>query len=253
MDVERCWAHFRATGDPEARERLILQYAPLVKYLIGRMAISLPSTLDSEDLVSYGVVGLIDAVERYDPSRGVKFETYAIPRIRGSILDALRHMDLVPRSARARAKEVQNAMVRLERELGRPPEDEEMARALGLDVPALHRAMEEATCCVVSLDGLLDDLDDDDGRRHAQEPADADVDLSRDLEEQELRQEIAGAIRRLPERERLLITLYYYEELTMKEIAAVLGVTESRVCQLHTRAVMLLRTYMMEARRVVVA
>ncbi len=240
MDTQVWWTRYKRYGDLEAREKLVVQYAPLVRHVLGRMALVLTGPLDADDMISYGIMGLLDAIERYDPERGVKFETYAMSRIRGSIVDALRSLDILSRGARTRARELQRTIARLEMELGRPPEDPEIAQAMGLEMPQFRELLEEAACAVVSLDSLLSGLDQDD-RPAPRELSDSSSDLLADAEEEELVRDLARAIEGLPERERQLITLYYYEQLTMKEIAMVLGVSESRVCQLHARAVMLLR------------
>jgi RNA polymerase sigma factor for flagellar operon FliA len=241
-DVQTLWRRFRATNDQQVRDRLILTYAPLVKFVAGRVGSGLPSHVDDEDLMSYGLLGLIRAIERYDPGREVKFETYAIPRIRGAIIDELRAMDWVPRSVRGRAREIERAIGELEGRLGRAPTDEEIAQRLGLSQQELDESLGEISrTSVVALDelwsvsggdqvALIDTLEDTTGPS----PQSA-------LAETELKEAIGEALARLPEREKLVVTLYYYEELTLREIGEVLGVTESRVSQLHTKAVLRLK------------
>ncbi len=237
------WVRFTAERDPAIREQLVLQYAPLVKYVAGRLAIMLPRVMDSDDVISSGVLGLIEAIDRYDPTTGVKFETYAISRIRGAILDELRSLDWIPRSARQRSQEIAKAFTRLEVEFGRPPTDEEVAKSLGLDMNQYHQASISASAVVVSLEtpistgdgegdgsALVDTIESGQARDPLQH-----------TEEGELLEALAGAIRSLSERERILLSLYYEQELTMKEISLVLDVSESRVCQLHGRAVHRLR------------
>src|SRR4051794_12602156 len=242
-DTQTLWLEYRRTGDQGLRDRLILTYAPLVKYVAGRLGSGLPAHVDEGDLVSYGLLGLIGAIERYEPDRDVKFETYAIARIKGAIIDELRAMDWVPRSVRSRAREIERAIGALEAKLGHAPTDEEIAKRVGITVEELEDSLTDiARSSIAALDelwtvsgqgdqvSLLDTLEDPESVR----PADA-------LDETELREILGDAISRLPEREKLVVTLYYYEELTLREIGEVLGVTESRVSQLHTKAILRLK------------
>jgi len=242
-DTRSLWREYRRTEAKELRDRLIVMYSPLVKYVAGRLGSGLPAHVDEGDLVSYGLLGLIGAIERYDPDRDIKFETYAIARIRGSIIDELRALDWVPRSVRSRAREIERAIAGLEAKLGRAPTDEEIAQKVGISVDELEESLTDiARSSIAALDelwsvsgegdqvSLLDTLEDPDSVR----PADA-------LDETELREILGDAISRLPEREKLVITLYYYEELTLREIGEVLGVTESRISQLHTKAILRLK------------
>lgn len=242
MSVNELWQKFKATQDAAAREQLILQYAPLVRYVVGRMAVTLPATVDQEDLNGYGVIGLIHAIERFSLDRGVKFETFAITRIRGAIIDELRSQDWVPRSVRSRARELSAAISQLEAKLSRSPSEEEIAEAMGLTLVELHAVQGEATSPFLSLDELVQVGDDG----HSVTWLDAQVDDKpgpvAQLEEAEFVDQMGQAIDALPERERLLLSLYYHEGLTLKEIGAVMGVSESRVCQLHTQAALRLRT-----------
>ncbi|MGE3961793.1 MAG: FliA/WhiG family RNA polymerase sigma factor [Dehalococcoidia bacterium] len=235
------WQRYFDEQDPAVREQLILQYAPLVKYVMGRLAISLPSILDYEDILSFGTIGLIEAVERFDHTKGVKFETYAIARIRGAIIDALRSLDRLPRSVRQKARDANEAILRLTNELGRDPTDEEVAEAMGIAPGAYRQAQVEASWITVSLDTLgASDGEEDTGGAMAVADPDGE-DFSADLERQELIGDLALAIRDLPDREQLILSLYYKEELTMREVSEVLGISESRVCQLHARALTRLR------------
>jgi len=242
-DTQTLWHEYRATRDRGVRDRLILTYAPLVKFVAGRLGSSLPSHVDEQDLVSYGLLGLIGAIERYDPDREIKFETYAILRIKGAIIDELRSLDWVPRSVRSRAREIERAIVELERTLMRAPTDEEIAQKLGISDDELERNLSEISrSSMAALDelwtpqgggdqvALIDTIED---------PVGANPEFS--LEQTELNEALAEAIARLPEREKLVVTLYYYEELTLREIGEVLGVTESRVSQLHTKAILRLK------------
>ena len=242
--TQALWTQFRATGDRAIRDRLILTYAPLVKYVAGRLGSGLPAHVDDGDLVSYGLLGLISAIERYDPQRDVKFETYAIARIKGAIIDELRAMDWVPRSVRSRARDIERAIGELERKLHRAPTDEEIADKLGMSDTELNSALTEISrSSIAALDelwtisntggdqiALIDTIEDQSGPN---------PEVS--LEQTELKEALGEAISRLPEREKLVVTLYYYEELTLREIGEVLGVTESRVSQLHTKAILRLK------------
>lgn len=235
------WQRYFDGHDPAVREQLILQYAPLVKYVMGRLAISLPSIVDYEDILSFGTIGLIEAVERYDHQKGVKFETYAISRIRGSIIDALRSLDRLPRSVRQKARDANEAILRLTAELGREPSDDEVAAALNVSPEDYRKAQVDASWITVSLDSLgATDGEEDTGGPMAVADPDG-VDFSLDMERQELIGDLAAAIRELPDREQLILSLYYKEELTMREVSEVLGISESRVCQLHARALGRLR------------
>ena len=243
-DMQSLWQEYRRTGDEAIRERLILTYAPLVKYVAGRVGSGLPSHVDESDLVQYGLLGLIGAIERYDPDRDVKFETYAIARIKGSIIDELRAMDWVPRSVRSRARDIERAIAALEAKLGRAPTDEEVSNQLGLTEEELDDSLSEiGRSSIAALDelwtvsgsggdqiALIDTIEDIDA-----------PDPQSTLSQTEMKEAIADAIARLPEREKLVVTLYYYEELTLREIGEVLGVTESRVSQLHTKAILRLK------------
>jgi RNA polymerase sigma factor for flagellar operon FliA len=243
-DTGTLWRQYKSSRDQAVRDRLILTYAPLVKYVAGRLGSGLPAHVDEGDLVSYGLLGLIGAIERYDPDRDVKFETYAIARIKGSIIDELRAMDWVPRSVRSRAREIERAIADLESRLGRAPTDEEIAGKLGVSQDELDESLSAISrSSIAALDelwtvqgssgdqvALIDTIEDTQGP----EPQSA-------LDQSEVKEMIADAISRLPEREKLVITLYYYEELTLREIGEVLGVTESRVSQLHTKAILRLK------------
>jgi RNA polymerase sigma factor for flagellar operon FliA len=242
-DVSALWSIFKETGDPDARERLILNFSPLVKYVAGRVSSTLPQTVDTADLISYGLFGLIDAIEKYDPDRGIKFETYAIARIKGAIIDELRSLDWVPRSVRARARELEAAYIALETRLRRVPSDAEVAAEMGLSLDELHDILSKLSyASVVSFEELWSGGDRDDHSDGAASIPDRDADDPVSMfESEEVKHILADAIEHLPERERVVITLYYYEGLTLKEIGKVLGVTESRVSQLHTKAVLRMR------------
>jgi RNA polymerase sigma factor FliA len=244
-ELEGVWEDFRSGSGP-ARERLILHYAPLVKYVAGRLGAGLPQTVEQADLVSNGMFGLMDALDKFDPARNVKFETYAIPRIRGAILDELRAMDWVPRSIRFKARELDKANNALETELKRPPTDEEVAGRMGVSVPELQETLTQISfVSVMALDEVIGGDERGEPRSLLDTLADAaSGDPTAELEGQEMRGILATAINSLTEREKIVITLYYFEGLTLSEIGEILGVTESRVCQIHTKAVGGLRTAM---------
>jgi RNA polymerase sigma factor for flagellar operon FliA len=242
-ETKTLWQEFKLSNDKALRDRLILTYAPLVKYVAGRLGSGLPAHVDEGDLVSYGLLGLIGAIERYDPDRDIKFETYAISRIKGAIIDELRALDWVPRSVRSRAREIERAIGELEAKLGTAPTDEQIAAKIGISVDELEESLTDISrSSIAALDelwstsgdgdqvSLLDTIEDTTGPR----PADV-------LDASEMREALADAIARLPEREKLVVTLYYYEELTLREIGEVLGVTESRISQLHTKAILRLK------------
>jgi RNA polymerase sigma factor for flagellar operon FliA len=224
------------------REAAIRQYAPLVKYVVGRLAIGLPAILDYEDILSYGTIGLIEALDRFDDSKGVKFETYAISRIRGAIIDALRALDRLPRSVRQKAKRLEQVTLELTASLGREPNEPELAEAMGMTGTQYNQMLVDSSWVTVSLDGLLDRDENNDGATATELPADPDQeDFTGDMEKRQLFEALTTAVQGLPERELLIVSLYYKDEMTMKEIAQILDISESRVCQLHGRALGRLR------------
>lgn len=245
IELRELWRRYKADGDTRARERLVLAYSPLVKYVAGRMAAGLPSYVDEADLMSYGLGGLINAIERFEPARDIKFETYAMSRIKGAVIDELRSLDWVPRSVRQRAREFERANAKLEHQLHRAPTDAEMATELELTVELLHEHLAQiANSAVMALDelwtvsestggqvSLLDTIEDPNA-----------LDPEQSFDAVATKERLANAIGRLPEREKLVVALYYYENLTLREIGEVLGVTESRVSQLHTKAVLRLKS-----------
>jgi RNA polymerase sigma factor for flagellar operon FliA len=242
--IAELWREFKASGEERLRERLILHYSPLVKYVAGRVGVGLPPNIEQADLVSYGIFGLIDAIEKFDLERAIKFETYAISRIKGAIIDELRAIDWIPRSVRYKAREVEKAYAALEAKLHRSPTEAEVAEELGIKLEDLHTIFSQVSFVnVVALDelmsagqergdklSLVDTLED----TKAEDPVAA-------FETEETKYLLAKAINTLPEREKIVVTLYYYEGLTLAEIGQVLGVTESRICQMHTKAVLQLR------------
>lgn len=244
MVTEKDWIAFRKGKAPELRDKLLAAYLPLVKNVAGRMAVGFPRSVQLHDLVSPGVIGLIEALSNFDPRRGVKFETYAVPRIRGAILDELRALDWVPRSTRAKSREIEKATVKLENKLGRTPSESELARTLRMSRNDLFLAIGDVSGAgLLSLDELL--YREEDNRqvpRVETLEATTDENVLSDLEHQELKAFLVHAITKLTEQEKLVIALYYYEELTLKEIGEVMHISESRVSQIHTKAVTKLRT-----------
>jgi RNA polymerase sigma factor FliA len=225
----------------------VVAYSPLVKYVAGRTAAGLPPHVEESDLISYGLGGLISAIERFDLSREIKFETYAITRIKGAIIDELRSMDWVPRSVRARAREIERANTKLEHRLQRTPSDQEVAEELGLSIEEYHESLLAiSNSSMAALDELWSVSDSSGDQVSLMDTVEdpAAPDPAQALDVGDLKDRIADSIARLPEREKLVIALYYYENLTLREIGEVLGVTESRVSQLHTKAVLRLRSRM---------
>ena len=251
-NIAALWAQYKEDADTEARDQLILNYSPLVKYVAGRLASSLPHSVETSDLISYGIFGLIDAIEKFDLTRAIKFETYAIARIKGAIIDELRAMDWVPRSVRSRAREIEAAYIDLENRLRRVPTDGEVADRMGVTTQEYHAILSRLSyTSVVSFEELWSGGERDDAQSAIgairDDTADDPVAV---FEVSEVKEILAGAIDRLPEREKTVIALYYYEGLTLKEIGQVLGVTESRVSQLHTKAVLRLRARLHAAQTV---
>jgi len=242
--VQEAWERYKSHPGPEDRDLLILNYAPLVKYVAARVAAGLPANIEQADLISYGIFGLIDAIEKYELSRGIKFETYAISRIRGSIIDELRAIDWVPRSVRFKAREVEKAYTSLENKLKRPPSDPELAVEMGVSLDDLnHTYSQLSSVSLVALDELMS-VEGERGDKLSLVETLEDTKMVGPIEafeSEEMKGILSGAINRLPEREKWVVTLYYYEALTLAEIGKVLGVTESRICQMHTKAVLALR------------
>ncbi len=244
-DLSDLWNRYAESPDEQTRETLIVHYSPLVKYVAGRVAIGLPPNVEQADLVSYGMFGLIDAIDKFEPERGFKFETYAISRIKGAILDELRSIDWVPRSVRSKLRLIEKAIAKLESLHHRPATDAELAEELGWSDEQLHTALTQIS--QVGLAALDEVLGSGEERGDTITLADTIADQSANgpmgaFEIAETRQLLGQAINALPEREKLVLTLYYYESMTLQEVGMVLGVTESRVCQIHTKAVLHLRS-----------
>jgi RNA polymerase sigma factor FliA len=245
LELKELWRRYKHDGDPKARERLVLAYSPLVKYVAGRAASRLPEHVDQGELISYGLFGLLSAVERFEPEREVRFETFAATRIRGAIIDGLRALDWAPRSVRAQARDIERANAKLEHELHRAPTDDELADALGMAENDLNDALTRiAGSTVLALDELWGMSDASGGQVSLLEVIEDPEapDPARAVDTAEVKDRLTEAVARLPERERIVIALYYYESLNLREIGEVIGVTESRVSQLHTKAVLRLRS-----------
>ncbi|MFN8161392.1 MAG: RNA polymerase sigma factor WhiG [Solirubrobacterales bacterium] len=250
VELRELWRRYKVEGDDSARERLVVAYSPMVKFVAGRLGAGLPSHVEDSDLISYGLMGLIGAIERFEPERGIKFETFAMTRIRGSIIDELRSLDWVPRSVRARAREIETAQAKLEHELQRAPTEAELAEKLGVSEEELQGSLLEiANSSVYALDELwaISDSSGDQVSLLDTIPDSGAADPQAALDTGELKERLTEAIATLPEREQVVIALYYYENLTLREIGDVLDVTESRVSQLHTKAVMRLKTQLAQA------
>ena len=241
-DIDKVWAQFVLDKtSKEIRDRLIIQYIYLIKYVVGRLRISLPNTISTEDIAGYGVEGLIDAIEKFSPARGVRFETYALLRIRGAIIDRIRSLDWVPRGAQKRFKSINKAIAALQGKLGRQPSTEEIAKELELPKEKIEASMAEmeSTSMISIYDRkdssgegveIIDTIQD----KNASDPLAM-------LENRDVKNELSKALGNLPERERMILALYYHENMTLKEIGVTLTISESRVCQLHAQAIMKLR------------
>lgn len=246
--LARQWAAYKISGDQEVRQNLLRRYMPLVRNVAGRMAMGFPKSVELSDLISTGAIGLIEALKNFDPGRGVKFETYAVPRIRGAILDELRSLDWVPRSTRAKARQIDRTTMKLENRLGRKPTRRELARGLEVSTEELAGMLSDVSgTTLLSLDELV--YREEDNRqvpRVETVKSEAHGHILGEIERQELRAYLVDSINNLTEQERLVIALYYYEELTLKEIGEIMSISESRVSQIHTKAVMKLRLLIKE-------
>jgi len=247
-EIERLWKAFLERRDPSAREGLVMAYLYLVKYVAGKIAIGLPSYVDSQDLFGAGLLGLMQALDKFDPERNIKFETYAIPRIRGAMLDELRSQDWLPRSIRKKAKRLEQAYEEVETRLGRAATDEEIARHMGIPLPDYYDLVDEV--CLTTLISLDREISNSSEGLYSivgeELQAAAEHDPSAVVEEKEIREVVRRTLDGLPEKERAVLSLYYYEDMTLKEIGEVLGISESRVCQVHTKAVMRLRARILQ-------
>ncbi|HOK03055.1 MAG TPA: RNA polymerase sigma factor WhiG [Spirochaetota bacterium] len=243
IDEDKLWERYSKSNEQSIRDYFVLKYAPLVKYVAGKISMGMPQSIEFEDLVSYGIFGLLDAINKFDPSRGIKFKTYAMTRIRGAIFDELRSIDWIPRSIRQKAKQIEQVIAELENKLGRTVEDEEIAKELGITNEEFQNLLNKLSgTSMLSLNDVWY-LGDDNDELSILETLEAPENMNPDilLEKEEIKEYIIDAIKKLPDKEKKVIVLYYYEDLTLKEIGEVLDVTESRVSQLHTKAIMRLR------------
>jgi RNA polymerase sigma factor for flagellar operon FliA len=251
---EEFWQEYRQKRDPRIREMFIKQYAPLVKYVAGKVAVGMPHNVEFDDLVGFGVFGLLDAIDKFDPEKNVKFKTYAVTRIRGAIFDELRTIDWVPRSVRQKTREMEEAIGSLEAQLGRTATDQEIADSLGLDEKEFIKTMIKISgTTMLSLNDVWFSGDENDKVSigdSIESPASLNPDII--VEKDEIRRVIVEAIEELPDKEKKILVLYYYEDLTLKEIGEVLEVTESRVSQLHTKAILRLRAKLTNIRKGIV-
>jgi RNA polymerase sigma factor FliA len=251
MTEEELWSVYKNDKNPAIRDAFIKQYAPLVKYVAGKVAASMPNTVEFEDLVGFGVFGLLDAIEKFDPDKNVKFKTYAVTRIRGAIFDELRSIDWVPRSVRQKTKEIEDAVVSLEAKLGRPASDQEVACSMGVSEDEFLKTMLKiSSTSVLSLNDVWysgDEADKISIGESIESPSSMNPDAT--VEREEIKRVIVQSISELPEKEKKVLVLYYYEDLTLKEIGQVLDVTESRVSQLHTKAILRLRAKLTNLRK----
>ncbi len=251
LTEEELWSRYKTKKEPAIRDTFIRQYAPLVKYVAGKVAASMPNTVEFEDLVGFGVFGLLDAIEKFDPDKNVKFKTYAVTRIRGAIFDELRSIDWVPRSVRQKTKEIEDAVVNLESKLGRPASDQEIAQSMGVSEDDFLKTMLKiSSTSVLSLNDVWysgDETDKISIGESIESPSSMNPDAT--VEREEVKRVIVQAINELPEKEKKVLVLYYYEDLTLKEIGHVLEVTESRVSQLHTKAILRLRAKLTNLRK----
>ena len=241
--INDLWSEFKRTGSQTLRNQLIIFYSPFVKYVAGRVLAGLPRHFDEEDLVSYGIIGLIDAIERFEPDRNLRFETYAIPRIKGAIIDELRSIDWVPRSVRTKARAVEQAVTHLEATLRRTPNEAEVAAELEMTVGEFHKALRKiSTVGMMALDETLRGGERSERSTLGETLPDGSHGPVDVLEAKESKEALVRAVEAMPERERTVLMMYYYDGLTLTEIGDVLGVTESRVCQIHTKALRQLRS-----------
>ncbi len=235
VDREELWEEYSSNKTPELREKIIVEYAPLVKLVAGKLEMYLGKNVEFDDLCGYGVFGLIDAVDKFDNAKGVKFETYASLRIRGEILDQIRKMDWIPRSVRQKQKLIDNAMKKIEAETGHIATDDEISEELGISIDEFYDMQNETKMTnLISLDEYMEQ-----GEVKVEPKADKDyMQPEKVVEKEELKRILLEVIETLTEKEKMVITFYYYEELTLKEISQVMDVSESRVSQLHSKALM---------------
>jgi len=239
INIEKAWTLYKASGDATVREQLIIHYSPMIKFIVGRMSIYVGNVVDFDDLVSYGIFGLIDAINKFDHAKGAKFETYASLRIRGAILDGLRTLDWVPRALRQKSKRLDDAFLQLEGELGREPTNEELAKKLEIAPNEMDEEIKKASLMsLISLDDYLEGGNDALGAEPASDATEAPEKV---YEQREIKQILIDALKSLTDKERILTTLYYFERMTLKEISKIMQVSESRVSQIHSKTMLKLR------------
>ncbi len=246
-DERQLWRQYRDTHELEIREFFVEQYSALVKYVAGKVSIGMPQNVEFDDLVSYGSFGLLDAIEKFDPEREIKFKTYAMTRIRGAIFDELRSIDWIPRSIRQKAKQIEETISMLENKMGHTVDDEDIAQEMNLSVPELQSLLTKISgTSIISLNDIWY-MGEDNDEVSFMETLESSANLNPDalIEKEEVKSVIIEAIEQLPDKEKKVVVLYYYEDLTLKEIGEVLDVTESRISQLHTKAIMRLRGKLM--------
>ncbi|MDR1665058.1 MAG: FliA/WhiG family RNA polymerase sigma factor [Clostridiales bacterium] len=238
-NMDKVWKAYCASRSPALKEKLILEYAPLVKYVAGRLVLNIGQHVEYDDLISYGIFGLIDAIDKFDPEKGVKFETYASLRIKGSIIDSIRKLDWVPRTLRQRNKQFEQTYTQLEEQLGREPTDQELAGKLSLSIEEVHEFIKKSlVLSVISLDDYLDQNYESAFPGNLTAPVET---PETHMDKQELHTTLTDAISKLSDKEKQVVTLYYFEELTLKEISLIMGVSESRISQIHSKAMMRLQ------------
>lgn len=248
---DELWLEYKKTKSPQLRDKFIRQYMPLVKYVAGKLAVGMPGSVEFDDLVGFGQFGLLDAIEKFDPGKNVKFKTYAVTRIRGAIFDELRQLDWVPRSVRQKSREIEDTIVELESKLGRTATDAEIAERMGVSESEYQQTvMKVSGTSVLSLNDVWYSGNDNDHMSigdSIESPSSLNPDVI--VEREEIRKVIVDAINELPEKEKMVIVLYYHEDLTFKEIGQVLDVSESRISQLHTKANLRLRAKLTNLRK----
>ena len=250
-NYEQVWIDYKKKKDPDLKEKLILHYASLVKYVAGRLSIHFGDHVEFDELVSYGIFGLIDAVDKFKYEKGVKFETYASLRIRGAIIDGIRKLDWVPRTLREKSKSFENAFNELLFELGRDPDETELAEKLNITVDEVRQLIKKTSLLsVVSLDEYLEQNQE---ASYSASPQAHTESPEASHEKKEVKKILTEAIAGLSEKEKMVVTFYYFEELTLKEISKIMGVSESRISQIHTKALMRLQAKLGKYRYVLYA
>ncbi len=243
VEDRELWLEYKKTGNLEVREKIIIKYIPLVKYVVGKMIGRLPNNIEYEDLVEYGIIGLLDAIDKYDITKDINFKTYAVTRVRGSIYDELRVQDWVPRSVRKIGKDIETAFIDIEKETGRAATDEEVAKRLGMSMDELDDYFSKINMGnVSSLDDIIYEGDNTTTSVKDTVESEYEDDAHTKLEKEELKKALIERLKELSDKERLLITLYYYEDLTLKEIGQIMEISESRVSQIHSKAILKLRS-----------